>query len=118
VLPAGFPTGTDFEKNRWTPGIYDSVSLLFSDNPVIESVQVAPHIAASEILAQTKLKNYGTAPVHVVLTQSVHVWRDARPVSHAAPLRVELAPGEDADTDSRGTRGATVDARASIPVCA
>jgi len=95
VLPAGFPTGTDFEKNRWTPGIYDSVSLLFSDNPVIESVQVAPHIAASEILAQTKLKNYGTAPVHVVLTQSVHVWRDARPVSHAAPLRVELAPGEE-----------------------
>ena len=33
VLPATVSAGTDFEKNRWTPGIYDSVSLALSDNP-------------------------------------------------------------------------------------
>ena len=27
VLPVTFPAGTDFEKRRWTPGIYDSVSV-------------------------------------------------------------------------------------------
>ncbi len=42
VLPANVNAGTDFEKNRWTPGIYDSVSLALADNPVIETVQVAP----------------------------------------------------------------------------
>ena len=25
VLPDNYPTGSDFEKNKWTPGIYDSV---------------------------------------------------------------------------------------------
>jgi len=95
VLPADYPTGTDFEKNSWTPGIYDNVSLLLSDNPVIESVQVAPRIAASQITAQTKLKNYGPARVRLVLTQSVHRWRDSRRVSRVAPLHIELAPGEE-----------------------
>ncbi|HTT63750.1 MAG TPA: glycoside hydrolase family 2 TIM barrel-domain containing protein [Bryobacteraceae bacterium] len=98
VLPADYPTGTDFEKNRWTPGIYDSVALLASDNPVIESVQVAPHIADSQVTAQTRLKNYGTSRVRVVLGQSVREWRrtgDGRQVSRAAPLQIELAPGEE-----------------------
>ena len=27
VLPDTYPTGSDFEKIKWTPGIYDSVSL-------------------------------------------------------------------------------------------
>src|SRR5215470_8370562 len=45
VLPATVSGGTDFEKIRWTPGIYDSVSVFLSDNPVIERVQVAPHIS-------------------------------------------------------------------------
>ena len=42
VLPPTVSAGTDFEKNRWTPGIYDSVSLALSGNPAIESTQVAP----------------------------------------------------------------------------
>ncbi len=31
VLPAHVSQGTDFEKNRWTPGIYDDVSLIVMD---------------------------------------------------------------------------------------
>jgi hypothetical protein len=53
VLPATYPAGTDFEKLKWTPGIYDEVSLQLADNPVIESVQVAPRLASSEILVET-----------------------------------------------------------------
>lgn len=59
VLPASAPFGTDQEKNLWTPGIYDSVSLILADNPVIESVQVAPRLASSDILIETRLVNYG-----------------------------------------------------------
>jgi beta-galactosidase len=61
VLPPSMPAGTDQEKNYWTPGIYDSVSVAFADNPVIESVQVAPRIAGPEILIETRLHNYGAA---------------------------------------------------------
>jgi beta-galactosidase/beta-glucuronidase len=61
TLPDRVSAGTDFEKNRWTPGIYDSVSLQLSDNPVIESVQVAPKLSESSILVQTKLRNHGPA---------------------------------------------------------
>ena len=39
VLPMTVSGGTDFEKNRWTPGIYDSVSLMTMNNPVIATTQ-------------------------------------------------------------------------------
>ncbi len=70
VMPESVPCGTDNEKLKWTPGIYDSVSLLLSDNPVVESVQVAPRIASSEILIETTVRNYGVARV-VALVQRV-----------------------------------------------
>lgn len=32
VLPANVSEGTDFEKNRWTPGIYDDISMIAAEN--------------------------------------------------------------------------------------
>ena len=61
AMPKGGFYGLDGEKRDWTPGIYDSVSLEMADNPVIETLQVAPQIDKSEILVQTKLKNLGAA---------------------------------------------------------
>ena len=61
VLPASVSAGTDFEKNRWTPGIYDSVSLALSDNPAIETVQVAPSRDLQSIAVQTRLRNQSAA---------------------------------------------------------
>jgi beta-galactosidase len=63
VLPTTVSGGTDYEKIRWTPGIYDNVSLALSENPAIESVQVAPKIADSSIVVQTSLHNFGKNPV-------------------------------------------------------
>jgi hypothetical protein len=37
------------------------VAILIADNPLVESVQVAPQLATSEILVQTKVRNYGSA---------------------------------------------------------
>jgi len=94
VLPVDYPTGSDFEKNRWTPGIYDSVALQLSDNPVIESVQVAPHIDTGEITVQTRVKNYGSGSARFTLSQHVRTWRGGQDSRHAA-LHAELAPGEE-----------------------
>lgn len=92
VLPDTYPTGTDFEKLRWTPGIYDRVSLRLCDNPVIEHVQVAPKIDRSEILVQTKLKNLGQA-VEFALAHRVRTWKDGKPVAESEPQTVKLDAG-------------------------
>ena len=88
VLPASVTCGTDFEKIKWTPGIYDSVSLELSDNPRIESVQVAPRIRSSEILVETVVKNYLDRPATFTLTERVKPW------SAAAAQTVTLQAGE------------------------
>jgi hypothetical protein len=99
VLPAGFPAGTDFEKLKWTPGIYDEVDLLLADAPLVESVQVAPRVAASEILVETRLRNPAPAPVTFELRQGVREWRGGAPAGRADAIAVTLAAGE-----ARGVR--------------
>jgi len=93
VLPRAIPAGDDFEKNLWTPGIYDRVCLLLSDNPVIETIQVAPRIRSSEIVVQTRLRNYGDAG-SFRLRHTVRTWKEGRQVTDTPPRAVALAAGE------------------------
>jgi beta-galactosidase len=95
VLPEDYPTGSDFEKIKWTPGIYDSVSLVFSDNPAIETVQVAPRIATGEIAVQVRLKNSGAAAVTASLAHCVKTWKGGDRVASAPAEPVLLEPGEE-----------------------
>ncbi len=95
MLPDTFPTGSDFEKNIWTPGIYDSVSLSFCDNPSIDSVQIAPRIAASEVVVQTRVRNRSDSVVNASLSQTITAWKRGTRVACAEPLAIELQPGEE-----------------------
>ncbi len=94
VLPDTYPTGTDFEKLKWTPGIYDSVSVSFSENPVIQHVQVAPKLDATNIVVQTTLRNTGPAGDYEI-GQQVRTWKGNHPVSKLEPMTVTLAEGEE-----------------------
>jgi beta-galactosidase len=94
VLPVTFPAGSDFEKTKWTPGIYDSVSVHFCGNPVIGGVQVAPRIASSEILVQTRIKNHGPA-MKFTLEQKVSPWKAPAETSGTGTMEVSLAEGEE-----------------------
>ncbi len=49
ALPPEVPTGADFEKTLYTPGIYDSVALILTGSPYIEHVQAAPDIEAHAV---------------------------------------------------------------------
>ena len=95
VLPANVSAGTDFEKNRWTPGIYDSVSLALADNPAIESVQVAPSRDLKSITVQTALRNRSGQAVSFALTQAVHEWKSAAVAASVPAMRIQLAAGEE-----------------------
>lgn len=85
VLPETAPAGTDNEKTVWTPGIYDSVELVLADDPVIESVQVAPRLAEQEVLIETRIRNYGPARTFT-LTHRVE--------GRTAAARLKLGAGE------------------------
>ncbi|MCX8038774.1 MAG: hypothetical protein N3D11_17325 [Candidatus Sumerlaeia bacterium] len=97
VLPPSVVAGSDAEKHQWTPGIYDSVAVSFCDNPVIESVQIAPRIQSSDILVQTSVKNYGK-PVAFDLNHTVSTWKDNRRVVGSRPVRIQLGEGEECVT--------------------
>ncbi|HEY5913425.1 MAG TPA: glycoside hydrolase family 2 TIM barrel-domain containing protein [Verrucomicrobiae bacterium] len=95
VLPDTYPTGSDFEKIKWTPGIYDSVSLIFCENPLIETVQVAPRISSSEVVVQTRVKNCGVARVAASLSHAVKTWKGGKQVAFSPPEEVSLDAGEE-----------------------
>jgi len=94
VLPSNVSAGTDFEKNRWTPGIYDSVSLALNENPALESIQVAPSRDLHSITVQTILRNHSERGLSFALAQAVRQWKSKFLVVSVPALRIRLAPGE------------------------
>jgi len=63
ALPDWAPSGSDYEKPKWTPGIYDEVSLITTNYPFIDNVQVAPDIYQSTIIIQSRIVNKGEPKV-------------------------------------------------------
>jgi beta-galactosidase len=95
VLPENVSEGTDFEKNRWTPGIYDDVTLDVMNNPVISTVQVAPQLKDSSVLVQTQLHNYSDQPITTKVEQQIREWKSKEGRSDKATTEVEVpAKGE------------------------
>lgn len=94
VVPENMPAGTSASKQKWTPGIYDDVALLLCDNPVIESVQVAPRIDSSEVTVQTIVKNHGAA-CDFQLSHRVKTWKEGVAVAQSALQGVHLEAGEE-----------------------
>jgi beta-galactosidase len=60
-LPEGMPTGWDFEKYLYIPGIYDSVELILAGAPYIERVQTVPDIENSKVKVVAEIKNVDPA---------------------------------------------------------
>ncbi|WP_321475404.1 sugar-binding domain-containing protein [uncultured Paludibaculum sp.] len=87
ALPVWAPAGTDFEKYKWTPGIYDNVSLILTGVPYVESVQVGPRLSDSSAVVETVLVNLGSTAARTSLVQQVKPWA-------ARTLAVSLQPGE------------------------
>lgn len=58
-VPFSIPDGFDFEKERYTPGIFDNVELILAGSPYIASTQAAPDIHRKMVHVQVKLINKG-----------------------------------------------------------
>jgi len=55
--PTDVPSGWDFEKYLYIPGIYDSVELILTGTPHIVNVQTAPDLATNSVRVQITLGN-------------------------------------------------------------
>ncbi len=93
VLPDNFPIGLDYVKPKWTPGIYDDVSVFFNDNPAIATLQIAPRMATDEILVQTTLKNYSHAAYSGSLSYVVKTWKTGELVATSRVEGISIEPG-------------------------
>ena len=63
-MPQDMPTGWDFEKYLYLPGIYDSVELILTGKPYLQSVQVVPDIEAEQVRVVAEVVcDDGSAPV-------------------------------------------------------
>src|ERR1035437_10323752 len=94
VLPESVSQGTDFEKNRWTPGIYDDVKLMVMSNPVILTVQAAPQLASSSVTVQTELHNYTDHAITTKVQQQAFEWKSRAVSSDKVETEVTIAAGE------------------------
>ncbi|MEN6337896.1 MAG: glycoside hydrolase family 2 TIM barrel-domain containing protein [Phycisphaerales bacterium] len=56
ALPAGQPSGWDFEKYLYIPGIYDLVELILTGEPFINNIQVVPDISTGKAKVVTELR--------------------------------------------------------------
>ncbi|MCC6355188.1 MAG: hypothetical protein IT577_14950 [Verrucomicrobiae bacterium] len=56
ILPKGVPTGWDFEKYLFIPGIYDSVELILCGQPHIANVQCVPDIDGKRVRLLVELR--------------------------------------------------------------
>jgi len=55
-LPKDMPSGWDFEKYLYIPGIYDSVELILTGRPYILNVQTVPDISKQEVRIVTEVQ--------------------------------------------------------------
>jgi beta-galactosidase/beta-glucuronidase len=56
-LPDTVTHGGDFEKMKYTPGIYDDVKLIVSGNPFIANVQTVPNIKTGELRVVAEIQS-------------------------------------------------------------
>ncbi|HBY61332.1 MAG TPA: hypothetical protein DEH78_16040 [Solibacterales bacterium] len=93
ALPDWAPAGTDFEKYKWTPGIYDDVKLILTGGVAIESVQVAPRLATGEAEIETVIVNRGSSPARVTLRHAIRPWKSTAPAGRPASQSLTVAAG-------------------------
>ena len=92
------PSGFDYEKERYIPGIFDSVQLILSGTPSFTQVQTAPNIEAKAVRVQAVLHNQGeSAPVKVAFL--VREAKSRKVVGRLAAEAFDLAKGADQTLD-------------------
>ena len=102
-IPQDMPTGWDFEKYLFIPGIYDSVELILTGEPYIGNVQVVPDLETRAVRVVAEIITSQPQPVSLYAQ-----------VATAAQRRVREPPG---DGQTRSFRSRAASRRSSLSLC-
>ena len=91
--PTDVPSGWDFEKYLYIPGIYDSVELILTGAPYIQSVQVVPDLEKQTVRVYARVMN----PTRAAETRTNFTVREAK--NGRALIYVPGAVGKIEDDD-------------------
>jgi beta-galactosidase len=100
TVTTAIPSGFDFEKERYMPGIFDSVELILSGTPHIINVQAVPDIANKTVRVRTQLRNAGAA-TQAGLTCVVREAKSGKEVGKTTSAAEPLAAGAEMLLDVR-----------------
>ena len=92
-LPEGQPSGWDFEKYLYIPGIYDSVGLILTGAPYIVNVQTVPDIIRGRLRVITEVQS-PTPVVDGSVAYRIRPVRTDRLAGSAREWGLTLAAGE------------------------
>ncbi len=99
-LPPSVPTGWDYEKKSYIPGLFDSVELALSATPNIVQVQVVPEISTKQARVVAQLHNAGS-PAGARLQFVVRETKSGNVVGRTDSELQPLAVGADTTVDVR-----------------
>lgn len=88
------PSGFDYEKERYIPGIFDSVELILSGTPHFTQIQAVPEVATGTVRVQAALRNDGEA-ARTPITWIIREARSGREAGRLVTEGVTLAKGEE-----------------------
>jgi hypothetical protein len=99
-IPADTPSGWDFEKYLYIPGIYDTVELILSGTPFIRNVQIVPDVATMTVRAVVEL-DAGPRPHagEAKLTAAVAEARSGQAVGAGDTAVLPMAAGQTGTTE-------------------
>ena len=94
-LPSFVPAGDDDEKDRWYPGLWDSVSLVLTDEVSIANVKIEPDIDSGQVRIRTTLLNSASEPYRGRVSHVVRPWlASAESDPFSVAVDVALQPSE------------------------
>jgi hypothetical protein len=106
AVTAAVPSGFDFEKQRYIPGIFDSVELILSGTPHVLSAQAAPDVARGSVRVQAVILNAG-APCRRPIRFVVREAKSGRTAATLLSAEMAINPGVET----------TLDVEVPIPGC-
>lgn len=93
AIPKDQPSGWDFEKYRFIPGIYDSVELILTGAPYIRNVQIIPEPLAKTVRVVVELQG-GEGPANFRLRSEVAAAKSMRVAHQSLSNEIRLAAKE------------------------
>ncbi|RLC40602.1 MAG: hypothetical protein DRH44_08335, partial [Candidatus Coatesbacteria bacterium] len=87
--------GYDYEENYFVPGIWGDVSLVLVNNPIIERVQIIPHIDTNTAEARITIKNLEVITQNITVSSQIFEKLTGNPSSDKITTDYTISPLEE-----------------------